>query len=69
MLITGAAGSIGSEIVRQVTGYDPEQIILCDQAESPLHELQLELEDRQLGSSVKVCIVNIQNFKTLHSIF
>lgn len=69
VLITGAAGSIGSEIVRQVIGYDPEQIILCDQAESPLHELQLELEDKQLSSRVRVCITNIQNFKTLHSIF
>ncbi|HEX9151910.1 MAG TPA: polysaccharide biosynthesis protein, partial [Flavobacterium sp.] len=45
VLITGAAGSIGSEIVRQVLSYNPQQVILCDQAESPLHELQLELED------------------------
>lgn len=43
VLITGAAGSIGSEIARQVLRYGPKQVILCDQAESALHELQLEL--------------------------
>src|SRR5690606_11419883 len=42
-LITGAAGSIGSEIARQTLRYGPQQVILCDQAESALHELQLEL--------------------------
>lgn len=44
ILVTGAAGSIGSEIVRQLIKYDPEMIILCDQAETPLHHLQLEIE-------------------------
>lgn len=43
VLITGAAGSIGSEIARQVLRYGPKQAVLCDQAESALHELQLEL--------------------------
>lgn len=43
ILITGGAGSIGSEIARQVLRYEPKQVILCDQGESALHELQLEL--------------------------
>lgn len=43
MLITGAAGSIGSEIVRQVKHFSPAKIILLDQAETPLHQLTLEL--------------------------
>ncbi len=42
LLITGAAGSIGSELARQVGKYGPRKVILCDQAESPLHELWLE---------------------------
>jgi FlaA1/EpsC-like NDP-sugar epimerase len=46
ILVTGAAGSIGSEIVRQLLNYAPELIILCDQAETPLHDLDLELQDR-----------------------
>ncbi|WP_256010075.1 polysaccharide biosynthesis protein [Desertivirga xinjiangensis] len=69
VLVTGAAGSIGSEIVRQVLSYNPRLIILCDQAESPLHELQLELEDNQMAAKVKVCIANIQNLTSMRSIF
>jgi FlaA1/EpsC-like NDP-sugar epimerase len=44
ILVTGAAGSIGSEIVRQLLNYSPEMIILCDQAETPLHDLELEIQ-------------------------
>ncbi len=69
VLVTGAAGSIGSEIVRQVLSYNPAQLILVDQAETPLHELQLELEDKGIAEKVKVCISNIQNYKTIYSIF
>ncbi len=46
VLVTGAAGSIGSEIVRQLLPYHPELIILCDQAETPLHALELELQEQ-----------------------
>ncbi len=45
VLVTGAAGSIGSEIVRQLLGFDPEKVILVDQAESPLYDLQFELKN------------------------
>ncbi len=47
ILVTGAAGSIGSEIVRQLLPYHPELIVLCDQAESPLHALELELTNNK----------------------
>ncbi len=43
ILITGAAGSIGSELVRQVSGFMPKKLILVDQAESPLHDLLISL--------------------------
>jgi FlaA1/EpsC-like NDP-sugar epimerase len=43
VLITGAAGSIGGELVRQVLTYQPDQLILVDQAESPLYELEREV--------------------------
>ncbi|MDD4969622.1 MAG: nucleoside-diphosphate sugar epimerase/dehydratase [Paludibacter sp.] len=46
VLITGAAGSIGSEIVRQVVRFEPNLIILLDQAESPMHSLKLEMEEQ-----------------------
>ena len=45
IVVSGAAGSIGSEIVRQLISFGPQLIILADQAESPLHELHLELQE------------------------
>ena len=41
ILITGAAGSIGSEIVRQVAQFNPQELVLIDQAETPLHDIRL----------------------------
>lgn len=46
ILVTGAAGSIGSELVRQLIGFEPAHIIICDKAESPMHELILELREK-----------------------
>jgi FlaA1/EpsC-like NDP-sugar epimerase len=69
ILITGAAGSIGSEIVRQVLTYDPEMVILCDQAESALYEIQLEMEERFPNANIKIFIANIRNFKRMQIVF
>ncbi len=44
VMVTGAAGSIGSEIARQVLQFQPKMLLLLDQAESPLHDLHLELK-------------------------
>ncbi len=69
ILVTGAAGSIGSEIVRQVMRYRPEMVILCDQAESFLHEIQLEIEEKFPGANFKIYIASIQNFKRMQMLF
>jgi FlaA1/EpsC-like NDP-sugar epimerase len=69
ILITGAAGSIGSEIVRQVMSYSPGMIILCDQAESALHEMQLEVEEKYPNTDIKIFIGSIQNFKRMQVLF
>lgn len=69
ILITGAAGSIGSEIVRQVLRYEPQMLILCDQAESPMHEVQLEIEEKFPGSNVVIAIADIRNLERMHQIF
>ena len=69
ILVTGAAGSIGSEIVRQLLNYQPEYVVLCDQAETPLHELQLEVEDLALSHKVKIYMASIQNPDRMRLLF
>jgi len=61
ILITGAAGSIGSEIVRQVIKYNPALIILLDQAESPMHVLKLELEEQYPDQSFSTFLGDVRN--------
>ncbi len=69
ILITGAAGSIGSEIVRQVLKFDPDFIILFDQAETPLHDISLELFNLYDESKVKVFIGDIRNHNRVFEAF
>lgn len=69
ILVTGAAGSIGSEIVRQVLSYDPEYIVLCDQAETPLHDMQLEIEDGAHANKTRIFISDIQNTYRIKTLF
>lgn len=54
VLVTGAAGSIGSEICRQVIQHNPKTLIMLDQAESPLYELQFELNNESPYNSISV---------------
>jgi FlaA1/EpsC-like NDP-sugar epimerase len=61
ILITGAAGSIGSEIVRQVVQYGPTLIILLDQAESPMHTLKLELEEQFPDQNFSTFLGDVRN--------
>lgn len=69
ILITGAAGSIGSEIVRQVLKYQPEMVVLCDQAESSLHEIQLDVEEKYKDANIKTFICSVQNMTRMHILF
>lgn len=46
IMVTGAAGSIGSELCRQLAGFDVDKIVLFDNAETPMHYIRLELEER-----------------------
>lgn len=59
--ITGAAGSIGSELVRQVMHYDPLQLVLIDQAESPLFEIDREVKTLSNGTIVVSYVADIAN--------
>ncbi|MDA7804273.1 polysaccharide biosynthesis protein [Crocinitomix sp.] len=69
ILVTGAAGSIGSEIVRQLTGYSPEKIIMMDQAESPLYNLEIELKQNGVLHTTESVIGDIRNFERLENVF
>ncbi|WP_255554269.1 polysaccharide biosynthesis protein [Mesonia aestuariivivens] len=69
ILVTGAAGSIGSEIVRQLIPFQPERIILVDQAETPLHELKLELQKNYPDLSFVSVIANVRDKKRLQQVF
>ncbi|WP_460511814.1 polysaccharide biosynthesis protein [Cyclobacterium sediminis] len=69
VLVTGAAGSIGSEIVRQVLSYKPSLLILCDHAESPLHEVQLAMEDEFPGAKMEVVLADVSNYERMHKLF
>lgn len=69
ILITGAAGSIGSEIARQLARYHPSMVILCDQGESALYDIQLDMEDQFRDVSIKTHLVSIRNVRRLRKVF
>lgn len=69
ILVTGGAGSIGSEIVRQVAQLDSSLIVVVDQAESPLYELQLELLERFPNQKFKFVLADISNHSRLEKLF
>ena len=69
VMITGAAGSIGSEIMRQVASFNPYKLILIDQAETPLHDIRLELQDRWRDIDAETIVADISNAPRMEAIF
>ncbi|MCL1933631.1 MAG: polysaccharide biosynthesis protein [Candidatus Azobacteroides sp.] len=69
ILITGAAGSIGSEIVRQLCCFDVKMLLLCDIAESPLHQLNLELNNSFPSVKKQLLIADVRNYERMKFIF
>lgn len=73
VMVTGAAGSIGSEICRQLTQYQPEKIIMVDQAESPMYDLQFELRNTEpynkLVDRMVFVIANIKDKPRMEQVF
>ena len=69
VLVTGAAGSIGSEIVRQVLQFNPAKIIILDQAETPLHSLLLELQKIAVDTQLIPIIADVRDEKRMAFVF
>lgn len=69
ILVTGAAGSIGSELVRQLVKLEPAVLVMCDKAESPLHELELEIGELAPGIPVVPYIANICDRVRMQQLF
>ena len=69
VMITGAAGSIGSEIVRQVSEFNPKSLVLIDQAETPMHDIRLMMKNRYPHLEAHTIVATITDETYMHRIF
>lgn len=69
VLITGGAGSIGSEIVRQVAQFEPSVVVIVDQAETPLYEIELEMREKFPNIHFKFVLADISNRHRIEPLF
>ncbi len=69
VLITGACGSIGSEIVRQVAAYQASHIVLVDQAETPMHDVAIEMRRDFPEAHIELFMADVQNYDRLEQAF
>jgi FlaA1/EpsC-like NDP-sugar epimerase len=69
VLISGAAGSIGSEMVRQIAKFKPQKMILLDNAESNLYEIEMEMLEAGFSQIIEVVICDIRNEERLNKVF
>ena len=69
ILITGAAGSIGHEMVRQIAVYKPRKVVLIDQAETPMHDVRLEMKQKFPYIDAVTIVTSITKTRHMRSIF
>jgi FlaA1/EpsC-like NDP-sugar epimerase len=69
VLVTGAGGSIGSELCRQLHRFGPESLIMVDRDESALHSLQMALEGRALLESERLVVADIRDAERMKDVF
>jgi FlaA1/EpsC-like NDP-sugar epimerase len=69
ILVSGAAGSIGSELCRQIAFYRPSLLILLDASESPLFDIQQEFKERYPSIAIKTIVGDVRNKKRLNELF
>jgi FlaA1/EpsC-like NDP-sugar epimerase len=69
VLVTGAGGSIGSELCRQIARFAPDELVMLDRDESALHAVQLMLEGRAMLESRNLVVCDIRDIERLHAVF
>ena len=69
VLVTGAGGSIGSELCRQIMLHDPKQILLLDNYENSLYDIELELKTNHPNNDIRAVVANIREKERLDTIF
>jgi FlaA1/EpsC-like NDP-sugar epimerase len=69
ILITGAAGSIGSEMVRQIAPFEPAELVLVDQAETPLHDIRLMMDEHWPNIKASTIVADISRERRMDDIF
>lgn len=69
IMITGAAGSIGHELVRQIAVYKPKKLVLIDQAETPMHDVRLEMMQKFPYIDAQTVVTSITKIRHMRSIF
>lgn len=69
VMITGAAGSIGSEMVRQIATYKPAKMILIDQAETPMHDVRLEMHEKWPEIEAETMVADISDRRLMEILF
>ena len=69
ILVTGGAGSIGSELIRQIATFTPALVVVVDQAETPLYDIELELKESFPDIAFEFVLADITNRERLESVF
>lgn len=69
ILVTGAAGSIGSEMARQIVANEPAELVLVDQAETPMHDVRLYLAKNYPGVKAHTIVTDICNASRMEEVF
>src|SRR5436853_4127102 len=69
ILVTGAGGSIGTEICRQAMKFCPRRLVLLERAENALFEIERELRERWIGADIRPCLADICDEQRIRSIF
>ncbi len=69
VLVSGAAGSIGSELCRQISYYHPKLIIMLDIAESPLYDIEQEFKEHHPSCAIKIILGDVKNKKKMKEVF